>query len=60
MLTMGYQMAHATCAIRKLNELLDPDYDGKVEPKKIIGLLAGYLKSVDIPDYELTGDNERN
>lgn len=44
MLTMGEWMAHATCVIRKLNELLDPEWDGKGEPDKIVGFLAGYVK----------------
>ncbi len=51
MLTMGYSMAHAECAIRKLNELLDPDWGtGDIrEPIKVVGFLAGYVKLVDDP-----------
>jgi len=39
MLCMGSTMAHFDCVIRKLNELLDPDYEGEGEPSKIIGSL---------------------
>ena len=42
MLIMGNSMAHATCVIGKLNELLDPDFKGKGEPDKIVGILAGW------------------
>ncbi len=44
MFTMANRSAHATCVIRKLNELFDPDYDGEGEPDKVIGFLAGYVK----------------
>jgi len=37
MLTMGDSMAHADCVIRRLNELLDYNYDGIGEPIKIVG-----------------------
>jgi len=49
MLTMGSQMAHADCVIRKLNELLDPDWEvgDTREPDKIIGILAGYVVLAD-------------
>lgn len=47
MLTVGYRVAHADCVIRKLNELLDPDYDGKGEPAQVVGYLAGYVKLAD-------------
>lgn len=47
MLAMGNQMAHAKCVIRKLNELLDPDYEGKGEPDEVIGFKAGYVKLAD-------------
>jgi len=40
MLRMGNIMAHATCVIRKLNKLLDPDYEGKGEPDEVVGFLA--------------------
>jgi len=46
MLTMGFQMAHATCVIQKLNELLDPDYED--EPDKVIGFIEkAYGKGYD-------------
>ncbi len=48
MLMMGNQLAHADCAIRKLNELLDPDYDGTSEPEKVVGYLAGYVRLDDV------------
>lgn len=39
MLVMGNAIAHADCVIRKLNELLDPDFGGAGEPSKIVGFL---------------------
>lgn len=39
MLGMGASIAHADCAIHKLNELLDYDYDGKGKPIKIVGYI---------------------
>lgn len=48
MLVMSSQMAHVYCVIRKLNELLDPDYEGKGEPDKIIGFLAGWIDPVTV------------
>ena len=44
MLTMGTAIAHAPCVIRKLNELVDPDYKGKGEPKTSYVKLAKYQK----------------
>lgn len=37
MLVMGNSIAHDTCVIQKLNELLDPDLEGRGEPSKIVG-----------------------
>ena len=36
MLTMGCHMAHVVCVIRKLNELLDPEFDGAGSPLEIV------------------------
>lgn len=36
MLRMGGQMAHVHCVIRKLNELLDLDYEGVGEPEEVV------------------------
>jgi hypothetical protein len=36
MLCMGEHMAHVQCTIRKLNELLDPDWDGRGLPFEAI------------------------
>ena len=41
MLVMGNSMAHADCVILKLNELLDPEYDGTGKPRKILVVLDG-------------------
>ncbi len=51
MLKMGTNIAHADCVIRKLNELLDPDWEigDTREPDKIIGSLAGYVKVPESP-----------
>jgi len=38
MLTMNSSMAHADCVIRKLNELLDPDYPCLDEDEPIISV----------------------
>ena len=61
MLTMGFQMAHATCVIQKLNELLDPNYDGG-EPDKVVGFLAGYKSQEEvearIQEAEKQGEQE--
>jgi len=38
MLRVGNNLVHATCNIRKLNEMLDPDYEGEGEPKEILHL----------------------
>ena len=38
MLNMGVEMAHVSCVIRKLNELLDLDYDGSGEPRAMLGI----------------------
>ena len=40
MLTMGKNLAHADCVIRKLNELLDPDYEGVGNPQQIIRIIV--------------------
>jgi len=42
MLAMGKSMAHARCVIKKLNELLDPDYEGEGEPSEIVGFLSRF------------------
>ena len=41
MLVMGKSMAHSDCVIRKLNELLDPDWEegDKREPDKIVAII---------------------
>ena len=36
MLRMGEYWAHADCVIRRLNELLDPDWDMGREPEQIV------------------------
>ena len=48
MLVMGDNMAHADCVIRKLNELLDPDWfmDSDFEPLDVVGFL---VKAQELP-----------
>lgn len=47
MLTMGKAMAHSDCVIRRLNELLDPFYDGEGEPEQLVGALDRSVVSKD-------------
>lgn len=63
MFRMGNRMAHATCVIRSLNELLDSDFDRVGDPQKVVGCLTGYVKLADdqsLPDgiytYTCQGD----
>ena len=44
MLTMGNSMAHLDCVVRKLNELVDYDWDGVNDPIEFIGFLAKVQK----------------
>ncbi len=59
MLSMGKLMAHDTCVIRKLNELLDPDYDGTGEPLEIVikkypaGKWVKLADDQSLPEYPL-------
>ena len=46
MLDMKFLMAHVPCVIRKLNELLDPDWEEGREPMISIGLAAPDLLEV--------------
>ena len=50
MLIMGNLMAHPNCVIQKLNELLDPDYDGSEEPVRIVGDIS--QRNADAQWYE--------
>ena len=43
MLTMGNLMAHVPCVILKLNELLDPNYEGFGPADEIVGFLSKYV-----------------
>ena len=36
MLLMDRAMAHVSCVVRKLNELLDTEWNGKGEPQDIV------------------------
>ncbi len=54
MLSMGSKMAHADCAIQKLNELLDYDYDGSGKPIEVIG----YRKKGKPPLVKLDKDED--
>ena len=46
MLIMGNLMAHPNCVIQKLNELLDPDYDGSEEPARIVGVIEQVKRDI--------------
>ena len=43
MLTMGNLMAHVPCVILKLNELLNPNYEGFGPADEIVGFLSRYV-----------------
>jgi len=43
MLTMGPSMAHVPCVILKLNELLDPNYEGFGPADETVGFLSKYV-----------------
>ena len=43
MLTMGPSMAHIPCVILKLNELLDPNYEGFGPADETVGFLSKYV-----------------
>lgn len=62
MLSMGVEMAHVACVIRRLNELLNTDYGGKGELAHIIGSISlgkqegrrevvDFINSRDVPDF---------
>jgi len=45
MLAVGVHLLHANCVINRLNELLDPDWDGHGEPRKIVVQLDPALRN---------------
>ena len=53
MLTAGTYMAHSDCVIRKLNELLDPDYDGKGDPSEVVAYRQSPVKVRRLPDEKI-------